>query len=40
MAEALEAAGYEVWGTVSPEATPPTDLAVARARLLQAALQS
>ncbi|WP_025098887.1 NAD-dependent epimerase/dehydratase family protein [Burkholderia sp. A1] len=38
MAEALEAAGYEVWGTVSPEAAPPADPALARARLLQADL--
>lgn len=38
VAEALEAAGYEVWGTVSPEAAPPADPALARARLLQADL--
>ncbi|WP_186126437.1 NAD-dependent epimerase/dehydratase family protein [Burkholderia gladioli] len=38
VAEALEAAGYEVWGTVSPEAASPADPALARARLLQADL--
>ncbi|MBJ9713705.1 NAD-dependent epimerase/dehydratase family protein [Burkholderia gladioli] len=38
VAEALEAAGYEVWGTVSPAAAPPTDPALADARLLQADL--
>lgn len=38
VAEALEAAGYEVWGTVSPEAAPPADPALAHARLLQADL--
>ncbi|MEX3628224.1 MAG: NAD-dependent epimerase/dehydratase family protein [Burkholderia sp.] len=38
LAEALEAAGYEVWGTVSPEAVPSADPALAPARLLQADL--
>ncbi|WP_186015763.1 NAD-dependent epimerase/dehydratase family protein [Burkholderia gladioli] len=38
VAEALEAAGYEVWGTVSPAAAPPADPALADARLLQADL--
>ncbi|MGN3963821.1 NAD-dependent epimerase/dehydratase family protein [Burkholderia gladioli] len=38
VAEALEAAGYEVWGTVSPEAAPAADPALARASLLRADL--